>query len=367
MTLLLDNDAVEQVLTMHDCIDALDLAFRAYAGGAAVNRPRSHTYIDRAADLGEGHHYLFKSMDGGIRELGVHALRLSSDLVCERAVDGRRRRDKIPAAPGGRWVGLVLLFDIATLVPLAIMQDGFLQRMRVGATSALAARHLARRNARVVGLIGSGWQAGAQLLGLHQRGRDGDGLAAIRDYRVYSPDPQRRAAFCREYSRRLEHDVTPVGAARDAVEGADIVALATNSHDAVIDGAWLTPGQHVGSVQGHELDWATLERADLIGVRSSEQATFHHAPDHAPVEATERKQLDERLRAKVAELSAIVTGAAGRRNAEDVTLFTGGGTGASSGLGIQFAAVAQVVYTAALGAGVGHEIPTEWFSEDRKP
>ena len=57
----------------------------------------------------------------------------------------------------------------------------------------------------------------------------------------------------------------------------------------MIDGAWLVPGQHVGSVQGHELDWATLERADVVGVRSREEATFHHAPGHAPVEAAERK------------------------------------------------------------------------------
>src|SRR5436190_15864902 len=102
-------------------------------------------------------------MDGSIPRLGVHALRVTSDLTHERNGGLGRRRDKIAAAPGGRYVGLVLLFDIETLVPLAIVHDGFLQRMRVGATSAVAARRLARAGARVAGVIGAGWQAGAQI------------------------------------------------------------------------------------------------------------------------------------------------------------------------------------------------------------
>lgn len=356
MTLVITDDDVEACLDMGPCIDAVDRAFRAYAEGGAVNRPRSHTYTD----LGDGHHYLLKSMDGAIAELGVHAVRLSSDLTHESVRDGRRRRDKIPAAPGGRYVGLVLLFDIVTLVPLAVMADGYLQRMRVGATSALAARHLARADARTVGMIGTGWQAGAQLLGLHERG-------TITDYRVYSPDPDRRRTFCTAWSDRLGREVRAVESAREAVEHVDVVVLATNAHEPVLDGAWLAPGQHVGSVQGHELDWATLERADVIGVRSHEEATFHYAPGHAPMEAAGRKQLPEHLRARTVELSAVVTGAAGRVDGSQITLFTGGGTGASSGLGIQFTAVAHAVYAAATAAGRGHEIPTEWLTQRHKP
>ena len=158
MTLLLDNEDVRQVLRMRDCIDALREAFGDLADDRAVNRPRSHTYTD----LGEGRHYLFKSMDGSLPAAGVHALRLSSDLTWEH--DGRR--EKIPAAPGDRYVGLVLLFDLETLVPLAIVHDGELQRIRVGATSALAARLLARPESRVAGVVGAGWQAETQIRGL---------------------------------------------------------------------------------------------------------------------------------------------------------------------------------------------------------
>ena len=127
---------------------------------------------------------------------------MSSDLTHELEREGRRRREKVPAAPGGRYVGLVLLFDMATLVPLAIMQDGYLQGMRVGATSALAARHLARPESRVVGMIGTGWQAGAQLLALHERGD-------VTDYRIYSTNGERCRAFCEELSQRLDQQVRP--------------------------------------------------------------------------------------------------------------------------------------------------------------
>lgn len=343
VTLLLTNEDVREVLSMRACVDALEAAFRDYADGAAVNRPRSHTYTD----LGGGRHYLLKTMDGSLPRVGVHALRVTSDLTWEHD----RRRDKIPAAPGGRYVGFVLLFDIERLVPLAVIHDGELQRIRVGATSALAADRLARPEARVAGVIGAGWQAETQIEGLRA-------VRSLEEVRVYGPTRDKLRAFC----RRL--DATPVRSAREAVAGADIVALATNSHEPVLDGAWLAPGQHVGSVQGHELDEATLRRADLVVVRSREPATYHYAPGHAPREAIGHKRLDG---AAVVELGEVVAGRRGRASPEEITLFAGGGTGASSGLGVQFAAVAEVVYRAARKRGLGRELPTEWLTQKEKP
>ncbi|HET8606796.1 MAG TPA: ornithine cyclodeaminase family protein [Gaiellaceae bacterium] len=343
MTLLLSNDDVRAVLSMRACIDALESAFRDYADGAAVNRPRSHTYTD----LGAGRHYLFKTMDGSLPGAGVHALRLSSDLTWEH--DGRR--DKLPAAPGERFVGLVLLFDLATLVPLAIVHDGELQRIRVGATSALAADRLARPDARVAGVIGAGWQAEMQIAGLRA-------VRELEEIRVYAPTRSRLVTLCHKVG------AVPVDSAREAIAGADVVALATNAHEPVLDGGWLEPGQHVGSVQGHELDEETLRRAALVVVRSREQATFHYAPGHAPREARDHKRLDAD---RVAELGEVVAGRAGRRAPDEITLFTGGSTGGSSGLGIQFAAVADAVYRAAAERGLGRDLPTEWFTQKEKP
>jgi alanine dehydrogenase len=237
----------------------------------------------------------------------------------------------------------VLLFDIERLVPLALVHDGYLQRMRVGATSALAARYLARPDAHVAAVIGAGWQAGAQV----------EGLRAVRELdevRVYAPTREKLTAFC------AQHDARPASSAHEAIDGADIVVLATNSQAPVLDGAWLEPGQHVNSLQRHELDARTVERAGLVVVRSREQPTFHYAPGHAPRAAAMRR-LDG-----AAELGEVVVGAAGRSSDDEITLFAGGG-----GLGIQFAAVAHSVYRAATAAGLGRELPTEWFTQEEKP
>lgn len=356
MTLLLSNADVESVLTMPDCIAALELTFRAQGSGGAVNRPRSHTYTE----LGPSRQYLFKSMDGAVRDLGVHALRFSSDLVHEVTDrSGRRTRSKQPAAPGDRYVGLVLLFDLETLVPLAIMPDGYLQRMRVGATSALAARHLARGDATTAGLVGAGWQAGGQLLGLHA-------VIGLERCLVFSPDPGRRHAFCAEYGD-LGFEVLPAASVEEVVAESDVLAMATNALEPVLRGEWLRPGQHVGSVQGYELDGACFERADLIVVRSKEPSTYHYAPGRAPWEAEHEPELPASVLTKMVELAAVVGGASGRQDDGEVTLFTGSHSGASAGLGIQFAAVGQAVYASARAQGVGIELPTDWFTQQERP
>ena len=196
-----------------------------------------------------------------------------------------------------------------------------------------------------------GWQAGAQIEGLRA-------VRALDEVRVFAPTREKLEAFC------AEHGAIPAKSAGEAVAGADIVALATNSHEPVLDGDRLEPGQHVGSVQGRELDDRTLERAALVVVRGGERPTFHFTGGDGPHEAGDPSQVDA---AKLATLGEVVAGRAGRRSPEEITLFAGGGTGGSSGLGTQFAAVAHTVYEAARAAGVGRELPTEWFTQEEKP
>lgn len=352
MTLLLSEQDVIASLDMSATIDALEVGFRSLAAGEAVNRPRSHTYTQR----GPRTNYLFKTMDGSIPSFGVHALRISSDRVEEVG----ERRNKIPAAPGNRYVGLIMLFDIDELVPLAIMPDGALQRTRVGATSALAARHLARPDATAIGIVGTGWQALTQLEGLVL---DRSVTSAL----AYSPTPDRLDDFCLKASHQFNIDVIPSSSARELIERSDILALATNSMSPVIDGTWLRPGQHIGSVQGYELDQSTLQRADVIAVRSDQPATHHFAPGKAPREARQEPLLDPVVGAKMATLGDIILGRAGRASNDQITLFVGSHVGASAGLGVQFAAAAVAVYRRAKEQGLGRDLPTEWFTQLGKP
>jgi alanine dehydrogenase len=357
MTLIIPDELVKEVLDMGACIDALRAAFLELGAGQAVNRPRSHSFTKLDGDQ----YYTFKSMDGSLPSRGVHAIRMSSDLMEDQVRFGRRRRDKLPAAPGGRYVGLVMLFDMRQLYPLAIIQEGFLQRMRVGATSAIAAEALSRPDARTAAVIGSGWQAGAQILGLQE-------VLPIQEYRVYSPNRENLEAFCESQRGVIRADVRPMDSAREAVAGADVVALSTNSMVPVVEGQWLEAGQHVGSLQGYEIDQETLERSSVIVARDREPSTYHAPRDWQPAEATERKELSEELLERVVTLGEVLAGISpGRTRDEDITLFTGGGTGVSAGLGIQFTAVGHAVYESAREHGGAHEVPIEWFTQTTRP
>ena len=161
MTLILSNDDVEQLLSMDECIAVLEKAYLELADGRGVTRQRSDCITPTS--YGEDAVYGLKSMDGVVPSLGVGAVRINSDIVTNPMVGNTRSRVKVPAAPGGRYVGLVLLFSTHTGEPLAIFPDGVLQHIRVGATNGLGVKYMARENARTLGILGSGWQAETQL------------------------------------------------------------------------------------------------------------------------------------------------------------------------------------------------------------
>lgn len=364
MTLLLNAREIEQVLTMRDAVSAMEEAFHDVAAGNGINRPRSHVYVPKPSSPDEDHFYLFKSMDGALPRVGMHGIRMSSDLLVEHEVDGKRRREKIPAAPGGKYVGLLILFSLETLEPLAIMPDGYLQHIRVGATSAVAAKHLARTNVRRAAVIGTGWQAGAQVSGLFEV------FPSIEGMKVYSPNPAQRAVFAEEWSARLNKPIAAADTAADAVGGADVVALATNSQVPVVAGNTIPEGCHVGSVQGREVPDALVARASLIVVRERSEPTFWVMGDRLPHEVSrwrslERGDLDAR---KVVALGDVIIGRhPGRTSEREITLFTGGGGGGSAGLGTQFVAIGAIIYRRARERGLGRDLPTEWFLQDERP
>lgn len=357
MTLFLKNEEVEQVLTMDDAIAGMEIAFSDLAKGEAVNRPRSHSY----AQLAEDTFYCLKTMDGVIPRLGVAAIRLASDITYEPSIGGLRRLEKLRLLPGNKYLGLVLLFSIHNGELLAIMQDGFLQTMRVGATSALAARCLARENSHVVGLFGTGGQAGPQLQGLCA-------VRKISKVKLYSPNEEHRRNFARIWEKRLEIEIQVEDEARPVVQGVDIVAPATSSLDPVFSGDWLEPGQHVNSLQSGELDRKTYERASVVATRATERSTFYMTGKQIPRQFLKTQHFTSEFEPKLRTLGGLLNKTEiGRTSTEEITLFGGTGTGPSSGLGIQFAAVGIKIYEAARKKGLGWEIDSELFCEDIQP
>ncbi len=107
MTLILNNDEVEKVLTMEDCLEVLEEAFKDLGRGVAVNQLRVHTYVSMEQS---GISYRLKTMNGAVPRYGVMALRIASDVVHFPKIGGLIRQEKVPAAPGEKFVGLVQLF-----------------------------------------------------------------------------------------------------------------------------------------------------------------------------------------------------------------------------------------------------------------
>lgn len=357
MTLILSNQDVDELLTMPECIDALEDAYRELAHGRGVNRRRSDSLVptSRADAL-----YSLKTMDGIVPKFGVGAVRIDSDIVTWPKRDGNMRREKVPAAPNNRYVGLVLLFSSETGEPLAIFPDGYIQRLRVGATNGLGAKYLARADAGEVGLLGSGWQASGQVMAI-------TAVRRIKRIRCYSTNAERRTAFAREMSAKIGVEIVPVESPEKAVKGADIVLCATNTIDNIFFARWLEPGQHLSSIKRPEIEPAAIKRADRVAIHARDAAPMHVTPPGLVVpEKQEGKGwslLNEIDFDALPTLPELIAGQArGRDKAEHITCFLN-----NIGMGYQFAAAGAAVYKKAKAQGRGRELPTEWFTQDVHP
>ncbi|TMJ95233.1 MAG: ornithine cyclodeaminase family protein [Alphaproteobacteria bacterium] len=357
MTLILSNDDVEALLTMRECIAVMEEAYAELADGRGVSRTRSDCFTPttRGDAL-----YSLKSMDGVAPSLGVGAVRINSDIITWPKRGNAMRREKIAAAPNNRYVGLVLLFSVENGEPLAILPDGVMQRMRVGAANGIAIKHLARTNANCIGLLGSGWQAGAQVMA----------ACAVREVtsvRCFSPNPKSRAAFSDAMSALLGIEVTAVALPEDATKGVDIVMCATNSIDPVFFERWIEPGMHLSSIKRPEIEINAIKRADRVVIHWNDPAPIHVAARGAVIEEKAQgrgwRLAEEIDFGKIPTLPQLVVGRTqGRRSDADVTCFIN-----NIGLGYQFAAAGALVYRKAKERGLGYELPTDWFTEDVHP
>ena len=250
---------------------------------------------------------------------------------------------KIYTACGDNLRFLVLLYDASNGELLAMLEGDHLGRLRTGAASGVATRHMARPDASRVGLIGSGRQARTQLEAVSK-------VRKVKAAKVFSREEKRRRDFACEMSDRLQVPVEPAQTAEDAVRFADIVVTATSSRQPVLRGEWLNPGSHVNAIGANmlnrrELDDEALARTGLIAVDTLEQAR-EEAGDLVHGLAARPGGWDG-----VVELSGIVAGATpGRRAEDEITLFK------SSGIALWDVAAAGHVYREALAKDKGKNI-----------
>jgi alanine dehydrogenase len=318
MTLHINEAEVRQLLTMPMAMDAVEEISRKQADGRVVLHPRRRFELP----AGGGFFHYMAAMD---TEAGFIAMKQYTYVK-------------------GVLRFLVPLYEISTGALLALIEADFMGQQRTGAASGVATKYLARQNTRTAAILGTGGQAKTQL----------EAVAAARkldSVRVYGRDPERRASFCEEMTRRLSIPVHPAASAADAVRGADIVNTATTSAKPVLDGQDIAEGAHINAIGANhahkrELDDTAISRADVIFVDSIEQSKQEAGDLIIPFQQQPNKW------ESVHELDQLIAGKApGRANDKQITLFK------SNGIASWDLAVAEKVYALAKQKNLGRELP----------
>lgn len=363
--LLLNNADVAKVLDMPLCLAALDGVFQEMAIGDAVGMGRIDIYVPSGETAAP--YYRWAVMTGGSKKDGYVCARMLSDMVNWPREYGRVRENKFARAPG-TFCGLLFLFSAKDATPVAMINDGFLQHMRVGGGAGLGVKYLSRKDSHTVGMIGSGGMARTYLDAFCQ-------VRKITKVKVYSPNKENVRKYAREMAERHGLEVEPVESARAAVRDVEIVSCCTSTNEPVFFNEWLEPGMHVTNLTSSEIE-PNLPRVVDVAVRAGEATP---RLENLPNEASYARagflgyvagQPDERALVPRLDLPAdiihmprlgdLISGKMrGRTDDKQTSFFLNVGA-----IGAQFEGVAAAVYDKARAQGLGTEIPTDYFLQD---
>lgn len=364
--LLINNDTVKQVLNMDMTMAALEQAYKEHVSKEAVCRPR----IDiRIPTRDPNKMYRWGSMEGGSAS-GYFAIRMKSDIIYQQEYNGAITEEKFCIEPG-TFCGLILLMSVNNGEPLALLNDGIVQQSRVGADGGLGVKYAARENAEVVGMLGAGGQARSHMAA-YMLARPN-----IKRIQVYSPTRANRERYAAEMHDLYGIEAVPCNAPEDIYKGADIVAAVTDSAVSILDSALIRKGQHVINVGGGgSPSQDVLDRIDVYlrfgdapapwGLPEMELQDEYITYAAEPVNSTTNLRshgkrghqavIPDRM---VTLAQALENGGSARTSPDQITYSERGNL-----QGQQFWAVAGKVYEEVKKLGIGHELPTDWFTQD---
>lgn len=319
--LVISYAQVRRLLPMSTCIDLMAEALQTLGRGEAVNPLRWGMHLPEGRGL-----------------LGMMPAQMDSPPALGLKV--------VAVFPGNHGTpydshqGVVMLFDPEHGFPVAIVDAAEITAIRTAAVSGLATRLLARDDASDLAILGSGVQARTHL----------EAMRAVREVervRVYSRSAANRERFAEVESERYGLPVEAVDSARQAVLGADLVCTTTSAREPIVQGDWLAPGSHVNAVgssiaSARELDTEAVVRCRLFVDRR--ESTLNEGGDFL-FPKQEGAIGDDHIRGEIGEL--LLGQAAGRRSAEEITLFK------SLGLAVEDLAAAHHVYERAREEGLG--------------
>ncbi|MCF2527235.1 ornithine cyclodeaminase family protein [Yinghuangia soli] len=324
MTLFLTRTEVLDLMDMGRMIDAVSRAHADAAQGRAVN-PGPHGIVMPGSET------VFLPMTAASAPLRGAAVKLLADMPANRA----------RGLPAQR--STVMVVDPETGACEAVLDGRALTLFRTAAASAVATRHLARPDSRVLGLIGAGALAATHVEALRA-------VLPLAEVRVWSRTAA-TAAACAEGITATGLEARVVDDPRDAVEGVDVLCTLTPSREPLVRGAWFRPGLHVNAVGAppradhREIDTEGVRRARVV-VDNRETARLDSGDVMIPVA---EGAIDPAHFAD--ELGEIIVGAKpGREKPDEITLFN------SVGIGLQDLAAARLVIDRARQLGIGFDI-----------
>ncbi|HXH08026.1 MAG TPA: hypothetical protein VNI83_15720 [Vicinamibacterales bacterium] len=239
----------------------------------------------------------------------------------------------------------ITMLDPATGRPLALLDGRYITEARTAAVSAVSARAMARPDAGILAILGSGVQARSHLEALAL-------VRELREVRVYSPTREHRERFAREAAAHLgpRTAIHTAGSAEAAVRGADLIALVTSSRTPVVERSWIADGAHICAVGACRPDMREMD-SDLVAaarlVVDSREAALAEAGDIV-IPMGEGRIGPGHI---AGELGDVVAGrVAGRTSPHEITLFK------SLGLAIEDVAAADLAYRRAVAAGRGRDV-----------
>ncbi|HTE83941.1 MAG TPA: ornithine cyclodeaminase family protein [Dehalococcoidia bacterium] len=368
--LFIDADTVRQILPMNELIPALEDVFRGVLTRESVHRGRIDIFVPN--DDPDGY-YRWGTMEGASKKLGMHAIRMKSDVISyPKDANGDFTTEEKYCVEPGTYCGLVSLFSTRNGEPLAIINEGHLQHMRVAASGGIGIKSLAREDAETIGMYGSGGMARDFL-------RAALCVRPIRKVKVYSPTKEHGDAYAREMSQELEIEIEVMDNPRDVARGVDVIATCTDNLLPFLEWDWVEPGQHITSTGGNNWVEEVYRKADLVMsqdlpnlvpadggaeqrhiranmVGSGYAAGTDEEVARLPLHLGRPRAAGVRIWNWLDLVAGKVNGPA---NESQVTVFHAGGV-----KGLDLLAGGYLVYTKAKQLGLGREIPTGWFLQD---
>jgi len=327
-TLILTEKDVKKLLTMEEVIEAVELAF-AEKSLKRVQLPYKQ-YV------------FYEKYNGDLRTMQTYIEGLDISTVKVVSVHPENRvKHNLPTV-----MATLIVIDPRNGAPIAIMGGTWITDIGTGAAGGVAAKHLARKTPKTVGLIGAGAQARTQLVAILSV------YGKLAEVRVWSRTKETREAFINEMRQACAGKVDRIFAveeAEDAAKGADILITTTSSTVPLVMDDWISPGMHLNCMGAdapgrQELDPAILKRAKIV-VDDKEQAS---SSGEINVPLSQGKLKPKDIWSELGEIAAGVK--KGRTTNDEITVFV------STGIAIQDAVTANIAYRKAMANRIGQTI-----------